>query len=584
MMKKIGWLMILAILSGWGSLRGAERDAESLPQSLERAGLWGRALFRSLTENRTPREVLEEEGPGLRKRYLAAPPDERAGLVSFFSELSRALGETFPEPQRVVEDENAAFYTRGGRLLMEDTSDEPDIELLLLEGYAIQLMAVTTLETLYFHGLGTQEGMERIPRFYEPIRAFWEQFAEEGMPRGLWVMGKAYLQGLGVERDVEKGLKYLEASGLEEAWMAMAMHYHLAGKSVQARAWWRYAALETNNPEAWYSLGVEAIASGDYREARDALENALKLDPKFHEAKIELSRLYIEGWGVKPDYDKAEGHLREVLATGREHIALHAYADVNLGNIAFRRGQPDAARNRARFSELRRKTADRDPAVLREFALMMLGSFAGIEPNPDVAVTWLKRAAEAGDAEAAMLLVREFNFSGAGFGDASRPIDVLFLLRKAVDQGDAAAQFELGLLYFDGEFVEPDPEKGQAFYRLSAEQGYPRAMMYLGMRLWEGKGMPRDLEEAGKWIRRAAETGEQNAAMLLTLFLSEFETGENKPFEVYVWSTLAIREGVFDLHRLRDQMALQLSEDEWVAAKTEVERRFTSFHTEGFTP
>ncbi len=45
-----------------------------------------------------------------------------------------------------------------------------------------------------------------------------------------------------------------------------------------------------------------------------------------------------------------------------------------------------------------------------------------------------------------------------------------------------------------------------------------------------------------------------------------------------------MRGGVFDLHRLRDQMALQLSDEEWIAANAEVERLFASFHTNGQVP
>ena len=47
--------------------------------------------------------------------------------------------------------------------------------------------------------------------------------------------------------------------------------------------------------------------------------------------------------------------------------------------------------------------------------------------------------------------------------------------RKAADQGYAAAQYNLGIMYDNGHGVEQSNEKAAEWYRKAANQGYPDA-------------------------------------------------------------------------------------------------------------
>ncbi len=71
-------------------------------------------------------------------------------------------------------------------------------------------------------------------------------------------------------------------------------------------------------------------------------------------------------------------------------------------------------------------------------------------------------------------------------------------------QGDAEAQFYLGLMYATGEGVPPDLKRAVAWWRKAADQGYAAAQYNLGAMYASGEGVPQDFVEAHKWRNLAA--------------------------------------------------------------------------------
>ena len=60
--------------------------------------------------------------------------------------------------------------------------------------------------------------------------------------------------------------------------------------------------------------------------------------------------------------------------------------------------------------------------------------------------------------------------------------------RTAAEQGNASAQFELGLMYANGVGVPQDDAEAVKWYRLAAEQGYASAQLELGRMYANGAG------------------------------------------------------------------------------------------------
>ena len=85
--------------------------------------------------------------------------------------------------------------------------------------------------------------------------------------------------------------------------------------------------------------------------------------------------------------------------------------------------------------------------------------------------------------------------------------------RPLAEQGDARAQFDLGLLYENGDGVPRDNAKAHRWYEKSAAQGGAKAQFYLGMQSAFGEGGPLDLVQAHMWYSLAAGNGHAAATV-----------------------------------------------------------------------
>jgi TPR repeat protein len=83
--------------------------------------------------------------------------------------------------------------------------------------------------------------------------------------------------------------------------------------------------------------------------------------------------------------------------------------------------------------------------------------------------------------------------------------------RPLAEQGDASAQYNLGILYFNGLGILQDYTKAANWYRKSAQQGDAWAQYNLATMYVKGQGVPQDYTEAATWYRKAAEQGDADA-------------------------------------------------------------------------
>ena len=79
--------------------------------------------------------------------------------------------------------------------------------------------------------------------------------------------------------------------------------------------------------------------------------------------------------------------------------------------------------------------------------------------------------------------------------------------RPLADQGDAAVQYNLGLMYLDGHGVPQDPAQAVKWFTRSAEQDYTEAQHDLGAMYGAGQGVKRDYVQAYKWLNICAAKG-----------------------------------------------------------------------------
>ena len=95
--------------------------------------------------------------------------------------------------------------------------------------------------------------------------------------------------------------------------------------------------------------------------------------------------------------------------------------------------------------------------------------------------------------------------------DANNRGDYATALREwqpLAEQGDALAQYNLGVLYRKGRGVPQDDVQARQWYAKAAAQGQAKAQFNLGTLYFNGEGVPKDYQQALRWFRLAADQGE----------------------------------------------------------------------------
>jgi TPR repeat protein len=87
----------------------------------------------------------------------------------------------------------------------------------------------------------------------------------------------------------------------------------------------------------------------------------------------------------------------------------------------------------------------------------------------------------------------------------------LRLFGPLADQGNAVAQYNLGLMYGLGRGVPQDHAAAVSWYRKAAEQSYAGGQYNLGVMYERAQGVPQDYAAAVSWYRKAAEQGHARA-------------------------------------------------------------------------
>ena len=85
----------------------------------------------------------------------------------------------------------------------------------------------------------------------------------------------------------------------------------------------------------------------------------------------------------------------------------------------------------------------------------------------------------------------------------SNPQEIITL----ANQGDAQAQYELGLIYELGMGIKKALNKAFVWYQKSANQAYAKAQYNLGIFYALAKGVDKDIQQSKYWIRKANENG-----------------------------------------------------------------------------
>lgn len=141
--------------------------------------------------------------------------------------------------------------------------------------------------------------------------------------------------------------------------------------------------------------------------------------------------------------------------------------------------------------------------------------------------------------------------------------------------GDVMAQNVMGMAYKYGLGVRQDHARSVHWFRKAAEQGDSDAQFNLG-RIYgkafgayaKGRAVPQDDKQAVLWYRRSAEQGYRPAQIALAEIYAEGGTGVARdPVQAYVWMSLAASAGDSAASHKLPEYASRLTAEERVTAQ-----------------
>ena len=160
-----------------------------------------------------------------------------------------------------------------------------------------------------------------------------------------------------------------------------------------------------------------------------------------------------------------------------------------------------------------------------------------------------------------------FLLSTVGLKGGRRKFDLKATRTKA-DEGDAEAQFAMGLNYGCAEGDLQDLVQAAQWYRRAADQNHPLAQFNLGLMYTKGEGVPQDEARAVAWMRKAAEQGDAGAqfnlgmryhrASVWGLQLDALESN----VEAHKWLQLAAAQGYKGSTEACERMTLGMNREE----------------------
>lgn len=230
------------------------------------------------------------------------------------------------------------------------------------------------------------------------------------------------------------------------------------------------APLDKQKSIGWY---MSAIDAGDldslcalafiYRAGDGVPEDkqmALELYGRAAEAgdvtaQYEYAFMLDSGEGVPEDHEAAEKYFRMAADGGDTDACLC------IGGILFERGEFAAAEQYFLSAAMKD-----DVKAQYNLGLMYLGDYLG-NPDPAKATEWFEASADLG-------FVLSYTMLGTMSLDAGRPKDAAKHFRKAAEQGEPTAMYNLGALGISGQ-VQADLQESISWVAKSAELGFEPA-------------------------------------------------------------------------------------------------------------
>ena len=370
----------------------------------------------------------------------------------------------------------------------------------------------------YYNGYGVEENNDEAFRWFKIA-------ADKGHGSAQYYLGRCYLGGYGVEENDEEALRWFKiaaANGNSRAQYYVGRCYFrgwgVAKDETEAVRWYRMAA-EQGESEAQFKLGdCYSLGWGVVKNKVEATKWFRKAAEQGDaRAQYELGTAYTFGaeYGVEENEEEA---IKWYKKSAEQNCASAA---CSLGDIYYRRGFYNQEAYTEAFKWYKKAIElDRDEEeegdVYYSLSSLSYGEAAynlgemyyygrGVEEDEEEAHSWYEEYADLcnnpspfyGEVEPSS----PENLAAHEFG----------LLLMSAQEGDADAQFFVGLRYVNGQGVEKNDAEAVKWFLKAAQQGHSDAQYLVGVCYNQGIGVEQNYAEARKWYEKAIQSGNVKA-------------------------------------------------------------------------
>lgn len=324
---------------------------------------------------------------------------------------------------------------------------------------------------------------------------YYLESAELGSFEAMEEVGNCYLEGKGVSQSDTDAFKWFSLSQKGKYGYNLAQCY-LKGigtqKDIEKGIWWLEQVFEKKGADLFF-------------------------------AEHELVDFYKAGYGGKDRLNKLK-KVQEHIDEGTD-LLMGLFSEEELAEASERKTQQEFNRSQVieKLGSAMRCASSKDyekaESILKKIAddgnslgMAKLGELY-LYANPsrwkndteyeDEAIDLLMKSAEDGCTEAYFQLAM-IHRSGK-FGIEKSDMRFYEYLKRAVDCGDMKAAMPLGDSYLNGIGTEKDIRRGVELLRIAADYGEKHAMEFLADCYATGKGVPISQEEESMWRKKAEQ-------------------------------------------------------------------------------
>ena len=143
----------------------------------------------------------------------------------------------------------------------------------------------------------------------------------------------------------------------------------------------------------------------------------------------------------------------------------------------------------------------------------------------------------------------------------------LKIFRSIAATNNPQAQYNLGIMYQEGQGVPQDYEEAIKWYRMATEQGVATAESMFGISYDKGQSVAKDYEDALVWYRIVAEQGDASAQLNLGAMYHFGHGVIQDNVHAYMWSELAAASGNADAAKNREFLATLMTRQQIAEAQ-----------------